>query len=94
VSRAKHQCGFGAKNPSSLSRSNLSMASLGFRPPQFSEVAISKKNLSIHLILLILSNFKFNQFQDLAWLPPWLQHPQSESPSPEAEANQEFNVSN
>ncbi|KAH8512593.1 hypothetical protein Peur_056593 [Populus x canadensis] len=41
------------------------MASLGFRPPQFSE--------------------------DLAWLPPWLQHPQSESPSPEAEANQEFN---
>ncbi|KAL9386426.1 hypothetical protein Peur_019550 [Populus x canadensis] len=41
------------------------MASLRFRPPQFSE--------------------------DIAWLPPWLQHPQSESPSPEAEANQEFN---
>ncbi|KAJ6414496.1 hypothetical protein OIU84_003488 [Salix udensis] len=41
------------------------MASLGFRPPQFSE--------------------------DLAWLPPWLQHPQSESPSPPPAANQDFN---
>ncbi|KAJ6346801.1 hypothetical protein OIU76_003474 [Salix suchowensis] len=41
------------------------MASLGFRPPQFSE--------------------------DLAWLPPWLHHPQSESPSPPPAANQEFN---
>ncbi|KAF9686343.1 hypothetical protein SADUNF_Sadunf03G0148800 [Salix dunnii] len=38
------------------------MASLGFRPPQFSE--------------------------DFAWLPPWLQHSQSESPPA---ANQEFN---
>ncbi|XP_011020451.1 PREDICTED: uncharacterized protein LOC105122835 isoform X2 [Populus euphratica] len=36
--------------------------------------------------------FRLPQFsEDRAWLPLWLQHSQSESPSPEAEANQEFN---